>query len=86
MDNLIYQAALEGLELQKQRIDEQIKHVRELLAGTGKTNNAAPAQTSVKAGTRKKRRKWSSDSKLRMSEAQKKRWAATREKQAMENG
>jgi hypothetical protein len=81
VDNSIYQAALEGLELQKQRIDDQIKQVRALLTGTRKTNKAAPAPASVKAGAPKKRRKLGASAKKRISEAQKKRWAAFREKQ-----
>ena len=86
MDNSIYEAAIEGLELQKQRIDEQIKQIREMLAGTGKPNKAAPAKASEKAGKRKKRRKLDDEAKLRISVAQKKRWATFREKQEKENG
>lgn len=83
MDNSIYQAALEGLELQKQRIDDQIKQVRAHLAGTGKAKKAAPAPATatVKAGPAKKRRKLDAAAKKRISEAQKKRWATFREKQ-----
>ena len=81
MDNSIYQAALEGLEIQKQRIEDQIKQVRDHLAGTGMAKKAAPAPAAVKAGApKKKRRKLDASAKKRISEAQKKRWATFREK------
>ena len=81
VDNSIYQAALEGLELQKQRIEDQIKQVRALLAGKS-TKTAAPA--AAKTTQPKKKRKLSATAKKRIAEAQKKRWEAFRKKKESE--
>ena len=81
MDNSIYQAALEGLEIQKQRIEEQIKHVRSLLAGKSKSAGAADTK---KATAPKKKRKLSAAAKERIAEAQTKRWEAFRKKKEAE--
>lgn len=77
MDNSIYEAALEGLELQKQRIDDQISQIRALLAGKTK---AAAAPVAAKAEKEPKKRMLSAKAKKKIAEAQKKRWAAYREK------
>lgn len=68
------QAALEGLQLQKQRIEEQIAHVRGLLGRGGKEK--APA--AVLPSPNKTRRKLSAAARKRIAAAQKKRWAAYR--------
>ena len=85
MDNsAIYQAALEGLELQKKRIDEQIGEVRALLAGKTKAAAkpaAAAAPAPAKAAKKQKKRKLSEEARERIAEAQKKRWAKFRETQ-----
>jgi len=83
----LYEAALEGLELQKQRIEEQIRLVRSLVGGK-KPRAAAPAAVaeevsdapSGKKAGRKPRRKrnLSPEARKRIAEAQKKRWAAFR--------
>ena len=83
MDNSIYQAALEGLELQKKRIDDQISQVREMLAGKTKPA-ASAAATTAPASEKPKKRKLSKAAKARISAAQKKRWAAFREKEEAE--
>ncbi len=83
MDNSIYQAALEGLELQKQRIEEQIKHVKGLLAGKSKVSSA-PSPAAKSEDAPKKRRKLSAVARKRIAEAQKKRWAAFRKTQPAE--
>lgn len=82
-----YEAALEGLELQKQRLEEQIRLVRSLIGGK-KTRTAgpvaavaeAPAASTAKKAGRKPRRKrnLSPEARKRIAEAQKKRWAAFR--------
>ena len=66
-------AALEGLELQKRRIDEQIQEVRALL---GK----APARRGRPSGTGAKRAagRLSASARKRIAAAQKRRWAAYR--------
>ena len=83
MDNsAIYHAALEGLELQKKRIDEQIGEVRALLAGKTKAAaKPAAAPAPAKAVKKQKRRKLSEEARERIAEAQKKRWAKFRESQ-----
>ena len=81
MDNSLYQAALEGLELQKQRIEDQIKQVKALLAGKTKVA-ATPAAAAT--GEPKKKRKLSAVARKRIAEAQKKRWAAFRKSQEVE--
>jgi hypothetical protein len=83
VDHSIYQAALEGLELQKQRIEDQIKQVKSLLAGKTKTAKAAPAAAKGEV-EHKKRRKLSAVARKRIAEAQKKRWAAFRKAQPTE--
>jgi hypothetical protein len=81
----IYAAALEGLELQRQRIDEQIQLVKSMLAG-GKpapaASTAAAAAAPKKRGPKPKRAKrvLSPEARKRIADAQKKRWAAFRSK------
>jgi small-conductance mechanosensitive channel len=83
----LYEAALEGLELQKQRLEEQIRLVRSLIGGKKPRATApAPSATEVTANSaakkagRKPRRKrnLSPEARKRIAEAQKKRWAAFR--------
>ena len=85
-DPTLLQAALEGLEAQKARIEEQISKVKSLLAGGSKSapapapaaaQAAAPAATKKSTGPRK-RRKLSAEGRARIAEAQRKRWAASR--------
>jgi hypothetical protein len=67
----LLEAALEGLELQRQRIDEQIQQVRSLLAKrrpTAPANEAGPAR----------KRQLSPAARKRIAAAQKKRWAEYR--------
>jgi hypothetical protein len=75
-------AALEGLELQKERIDEQIREVRSLLGKTpgrrgrppGSTNGGAKARTAPAT----KRARLSVAARKRIAAAQKRRWAQYR--------
>jgi len=66
-------AALEGLELQRQRIDEQIKEVRSLLG-------RAPGRRGRPPGTGRKRGpgRLSAAARKRIAAAQKRRWAEYR--------
>ncbi len=66
-------AALEGLELQKQRIDEQIREVRALL-GKSPARRGRPPGSGVKRASGR----LSSAARKRIAAAQKKRWAAYR--------
>jgi len=82
VDQTLLQAALEGLTLQRERLDEQIRQVRSMLGkrGPGRTSAAAPAGSEDAPAPRKrrKRRKMSAEARKRIAEAQKKRWATFR--------
>lgn len=81
----ILTAALAGLQAQQKTIDEHIAAVRELLATGPKrrgrplhvqASGVEPAQATV---SRKSRRgKMSADTRKRLAEAMRKRWAAAR--------
>jgi hypothetical protein len=75
-------AALEGLELQKQRIDEQIQEVRSLLGKTPARRGRPPGSTnggSANDGaTTTKRTRLSASARKRIAAAQKRRWAEYR--------
>ena len=66
-------AALEGLELQKQRIDEQIQEVRSLL-GKSPTRRGRPPGSGVKRAPGR----LSPAARKRIAAAQKRRWAEYR--------
>ncbi len=67
-------AALEGLELQKQRIEDQIREVRTLLGlGAGKKSRALP-DGAKKIGPGR----LSAAARKRIAAAQKRRWAEYR--------
>ncbi len=71
LTNTIIQAAIDGFEAQKQRIDAEIAELRAMLTGAPENlDGAAPAK-----GTRRKR---SAAARNRMREAQKLRWAKIR--------
>ena len=76
-------AALEGLELQKQRIDEQIQEVRSLLGKTPARRGRPPgsangSSTNNGPGPATKRARLSSAARKRIAAAQKRRWAEYR--------
>jgi hypothetical protein len=80
----ILEAALHGLELQRQKLDDQIAQVRSMLGRRvgrppkgGSQGTTEPAQ----AGTRR-RRSLSDEARKRIAAAQKKRWAAYRKTQS----
>ena len=77
-DQALLNAALQGLELQKQRIEEQIQQVKGML-GARKPRAAAAPKAVAKAGGRKP---LSAAARRRISLAQKRRWAAYRQKAA----
>jgi len=83
-DHGLLEAALEGLELQRQRLEEQIRQVRARLGQGGGRGKAAGKQAApAKAG--RPRRKLSEQARKRIAAAQKKRWAAFRRKAAQGN-
>ena len=65
----ILAAAIEGFEVRKLRIDEQIAQVRQLL------NGERPVAASTSELQNEPRRKMSAATRKRMGEAQRKRWA-----------
>jgi hypothetical protein len=84
----ILEAALQGLELQRQKLDEQISQVRGLLgkrpAGRPAGSTAASAQDSgsqEQRNGRRRKRALSPEARKRIAAAQKKRWANFRKSQ-----
>ena len=76
-DQSLLTAALEGLELQKQRIDDQIREVRSLLGkGASRSSPRAVAATQGGAG------RLSPAARKRIAAAQKRRWAEYRKSSA----
>jgi outer membrane biosynthesis protein TonB len=73
LTNEIIVAAIAGFESQKTRIDAQIAELRAMLPG-GTTEPAATPEP-----TKRKRRKMSAAGKKAIAEAQRKRWAASKE-------
>jgi len=65
----ILDAAIEGFEARKLRIDEQIAQVRQLL------NGDHPVAAGTSGPQKQPRRKMSAATRKRMGEAQRKRWA-----------
>ncbi|MGA2183283.1 MAG: hypothetical protein ABSH47_09655 [Bryobacteraceae bacterium] len=82
-DEALLQAALEGLELQKQRIEDQIREVRSRLSQGRRV--AGPAKTA-EAPPRRRRRRLSAEARKRIAAAQKKRWEAFRKKTSGRKG
>ena len=79
----ILQAAIEGLELQRTRLDELIAQVR---ARLGKRGPGRPPKAAKKASTKptKKKRTISAAGRKRIAAAAKKRWAEWKKQQAAE--
>ena len=69
LTNEIIAAAIEGFEAQKKRIDGQIADLRSILIGGTTEVAAAPEDAPRKRG------KFSDATKLKMKEAQQRRWA-----------
>lgn len=82
----ILEAALQGLESQREKLDEQISEVRKLLSGRAAskttTKTAAKSESPASAGrSARKKRALSAEARARIAAAQKKRWAAFRKTQ-----
>jgi hypothetical protein len=75
LDPAVLQAALEGLEFQRQRADQQIAQVRSLL-------RPAPRKRAVAQAPAKPRPRMSLAGRKRIAAAQRKRWAEVKAKQA----
>ena len=83
-DHSLLQAALEGFELRRSRIDEQIAQVKQVLsvrASQPTTANTKVAVTSGDSSTARRvsrKRVLSPEARERMAAAQKARWAKVR--------
>jgi hypothetical protein len=76
----LLQAALEGLEAQKKRIEDQISEVRSMLGRKASQPANPGTKASPSAASAGGRRQLSSAARKRIAEAQKKRWADFRKK------
>jgi hypothetical protein len=75
-DTSLLSAALEGLEMQRRRVEEQIAQVRAALGGRKfRSASSEPAKPVRK-------RELSPEARKRIANAQKRRWAEYRKKQA----
>ena len=84
----ILQAALEGLEAQRSRIDEQVAQVR---ARLGKRGPGRPRKVAKKAARKprtpaKKKHTISAAGRKRIAAAQRERWAKLKKKQKAAEG
>jgi len=77
-DEFLLSAALEGLLLQKQRIDAQIQQVRALLGKNSGRRGRPPGPSAAKSGTGR----LSAAARKRIAAAQKRRWAEYRKSAA----
>ncbi len=80
LDHGILEAALAGLEAQRQRINEQIAAIQMMLGGPDR-RRAAPAMP-VPAQTVPRKRQMSAAGRKRIAEAQRKRWAQLKREKA----
>jgi len=78
----ILEAALHGLELQRQKLDDQIAQVRSMLGRRVGRPPKGPQETGELARTGRRRRTLSDEARKRIAAAQKKRWAAYRKTQS----
>jgi hypothetical protein len=76
----ILEAALQGLEAQKQKLEDQISQVRGLLGRRpGRpAKNSRPVVASAEPAAVRPKRVLSAEARKRIAAAQKKRWAAFR--------
>jgi hypothetical protein len=83
IDQAILTAALEGLELQKAKLDEHIATVRALIGGRKKPGPkpkaAAVADDGDAPPKKRKKRVMSAEGRARIAAAQQKRWAEARQ-------
>lgn len=77
----LLEAALEGLLLQRERLEAQIREVRSLLGRRGnRPGQSAPASSEGQSSSPRKR-ELSESARKRIAAAQKKRWAEYRKQQ-----
>lgn len=81
-DHSLLTAALEGLELQKQRIEEQIREVRSLLGKTPGRRGRPSGSASDGSAPKRSAGRLSPSARKRIAAAQKRRWAEYRKSAA----
>lgn len=81
-DQGLLEAALEGLILQKERIESQIREVRSLLGRRRASISGSSVESASQNGPRK--RELSEAARKRIAAAQKKRWAEYRKQHKSE--
>lgn len=80
-DTSLLSAALEGLEMQRKRVEDQIAQVRAALGGRKPRSASSDAPSKPV-----KKRELSPEARKRIANAQKRRWAEYRKKQAAQEG
>lgn len=80
-DPNLLEAALEGLLLQKQRIEMQIQEVRAMLGRRGSSPAKSTGTPAASSSAAPRKRELSDAARKRIAAAQKKRWAEYRKKQ-----
>jgi hypothetical protein len=82
----ILEAALQGLEAQRQKLDEQISQVRSMMGQSAprspKRAGAEGGQSTAPSQSGRRKRVLSPEARKRIAAAQKKRWASFRKNQA----
>lgn len=87
LDQVVLEAALQGLESQKTKLEEQIGHVRALLGkrGPGRPKaSASAAPAAAEAKPPRKKRELSAAARRSIAAAQKRRWAEFHKKKKEE--
>jgi hypothetical protein len=74
----ILEAALHGLELQREKLDDQIAQVRSMLGRRVGRPPKAGGQAAASGSTGRRSRHLSEEARKRIAAAQKRRWAAFR--------
>jgi hypothetical protein len=78
----LLEAALEGLELRRQRLEEEIQHVRSLLGRRAGGRSSRSNHDAVAAAPAARKRRLNPEARKRIAAAQKKRWEEYRRQQA----
>lgn len=77
----ILEAALQGLEAQRDRLDEQIAQVRSMMGSSNSRSAKASSEQPAATRSGRKKRVLTPEARKRIAAAQKKRWAAFRKDQ-----
>ncbi len=84
LDPTIVEAAVSGLETQRNKLDEQIAQVRALLRRGSPGRPRHANESEFEQEPQRHRRKMSAAARKRIAAAQKKRWAAVRAQNSKE--